>query len=141
MDDFRVSLKEVLVEMAVSIPAFWVAYIIGLPPMGAFVVGVAAMSLMRTFNGGNFQGMTGDVDRNLPIISLANALFFLNCVALAQWAQYLKGQDFMGCLHVVVSFASLAAIILAGKYAWLMTQTKTTLRRKQPEKDAGKQGN
>lgn len=114
-----------LSEIAVSFPAFWGAYMLGMPPGGAFVVGVGAMSILVGYHRGDFAFKGNRRSQGaVPLISVGNALFLLQCVALAQWAFYLNGQDAMLAIKVIVGFAFVEALILAGRHAWLMAKAK-----------------
>ena len=118
-------IRDSLSEIAVSIPAFWSAYLLGMPPRGAFLVGVAAMSILLGYHRGDFAFKGKQRSRaKRPLISLPNALFLLQSAILNQWAAYLNGQALSLSIKAIIGFAFVEAVILAGRHAWLLAKSK-----------------
>ena len=122
---FRVSVKMALMEIAVSVPVFWIVYQLGFGGPTPLMIGMAALYSARLWKKGFFGPVENRVsDAHIPIISPGHALSWFNILCLASWAAILHGADPSSVLRKVAFHGFLLALLVASYSAWRLYRSR-----------------
>ncbi len=120
---FRIDVKSGLVEIAASLPVFWIVYQLGFGGESALMISLGAMYGVRLWRKGVFGPPEKWVsDRHIPILSPGHAMVCFHMFCLMGAAVVLDGgradQLIRDGLFILFAFALAAA----GTYAWRLYQ-------------------
>ena len=114
-----------LMEIAVSVPVFWIVYQLGFGGPTPLMVGMAALYSARLWKKGFFGPVENRVsDAHIPIISPGHALSWFNIFCLAGWAAMLNGADPSNVVRKVVSLGIPLALLVASYSAWRLYRSR-----------------
>ncbi len=114
-----------LLEIAVSVPVFWIVYQLGFGGATPLMIGIAALYSARLWKKGFFGPVEKHVsDAHIPIISPGHALSWFNILCLAGWAAILHGSTPSRVIREVIFDGFLLALVVAAHYAWRVYRSR-----------------
>ena len=119
---FRVSVREALIEIAISTLVFWVMYQLTSSTDIALLSGAIAMLGFRSLE---FDYWEVNTKRRrskelVPIVSLGHGMALFHMFCLVSWAGYLETGRTDRIIKAGLLILSVMALIAASKYAWLL---------------------
>ena len=119
---FRVSVREALMEIAISTLAFWITLQLSNSPDTAMLSGAMAMLGFRAldFDSWNTKAKKRTNTELVPIISLGHGMALFHLFCLVAWAGYLDNGRTDKIIKAGLFLLSAMALVAATKYAWLL---------------------
>lgn len=124
---FRVSVREALMEIAISTLVFWIMLQLTNTPNIATLSGAMAMLGFRALDVESWDINTKKRTNNelVPIVSIGHGMAWFHLFCLMSWAGYLNTGRTDKIIKLGLLLLLVMALIVAAKYAWLLFKERS----------------